>query len=82
MRDGAKDPDIASLIRATAAALSDVVVIARSEATKQSIYPRTEIWIASRSLSSGAHSRDPVARNDVEAPVATAPAAVPGFPIR
>jgi hypothetical protein len=23
-----------------------------------------EIWIASRSLSSGAHSRDPLARND------------------
>jgi hypothetical protein len=23
-------------------------------------------WIASRSLSSGAHSRDPLARNDVE----------------
>jgi hypothetical protein len=34
------------------------IVIARSEATKQSI------WIASRSLSSGARSRDPLARND------------------
>jgi hypothetical protein len=30
------------------------------------------LWIASRSLSSGAHSRDPVARNDdVEASGAT-----------
>jgi hypothetical protein len=25
---------------------------------------RVTLWIASRSLSSGAHSRDPVARND------------------
>jgi len=33
-------------------------------ATKQSIYPRVGAWIASRSLSSGAHSRDPLARND------------------
>jgi hypothetical protein len=33
--------------------------------TKQSILPREESWIASRSLSSGAHSRDPLARNDV-----------------
>ncbi len=24
-----------------------------------------QLWIASRSLSSGAHSRDPLARNDV-----------------
>jgi hypothetical protein len=35
-----------------------------SEATKQSIYLRAARWIASRSLSSGAHSRDPLARND------------------
>src|ERR1700730_1920576 len=28
--------------------------------------PRMKSWIASRSLSSGAHSRDPLARNDVE----------------
>jgi hypothetical protein len=28
MRDGAKDPDIASLIRAAAAALSEAVVVA------------------------------------------------------
>ncbi len=40
-------------------------VIARSEATKQSILPYIARWIASRSLSSGAHSRDPLARNDV-----------------
>ena len=43
-----------------------LLVIARSEATKQSIYPRIERWIASRSLSSGAHSRDPLARKDGE----------------
>src|SRR6266516_4810332 len=28
--------------------------------------PALRLWIASRSLSSGAHSRDPLARNDVE----------------
>src|SRR5438876_6829185 len=39
-------------------------VIARSEATKQSIFAAP--WIASPSLSSGAHSRDPLARNDGE----------------
>src|SRR6266436_3944667 len=33
-------------------------------ATKQSSPPRVAIWIASRSLSSGARSRDPLARND------------------
>jgi hypothetical protein len=38
-------------------------VIARSEATKQSIFI-PEHWIASRSLASGAHARDPLARND------------------
>jgi hypothetical protein len=31
---------------------------------KQSISPLAEAWIASRSLPSGAHSRDPLARND------------------
>src|SRR5260221_2433571 len=35
-----------------------------SEATKQSIFLYVAEWIASRSLSSGAHSRDPAARND------------------
>jgi hypothetical protein len=38
-------------------------VIARSEATKQSSLSLRP-WIASLSLSSGAHSRDPVARKD------------------
>jgi hypothetical protein len=33
-------------------------------ATKQSTFPLAAAWIASRSLSSGAHSRDPLARND------------------
>ena len=33
-------------------------------ATKQSMPPLAAPWIASRSLSSGAHSRDPLARND------------------
>jgi len=37
-----------------------------ASAAKQSIYPYVEVWIASRSLSSGAHSRDPLARNDAE----------------
>jgi hypothetical protein len=50
-----------------------LAVIARSEATKQSILSfcgKTDCFlfaarrIASRSLSSGAHSRDPLARND------------------
>jgi hypothetical protein len=31
---------------------------------KQSIFLRAAKWIASRSLSSGARSRDPLARND------------------
>jgi hypothetical protein len=57
--------------------LSPSSVIARSAATKQSIlslrrdgllrFARNDgraQWIASRSLSSGAHSRDPVARDD------------------
>jgi hypothetical protein len=40
-----------------------LAVIARSEASKRSrLFAR--LWIASRSLSSGAHSRDPLARND------------------
>jgi hypothetical protein len=37
----------------------------RSEATKQSrFFLSSQSWIASRTLSSGAHSRDPLARND------------------
>jgi hypothetical protein len=35
-----------------------------AQATKQSSLRLVSLWIASRSLSSGAHSRDPVARND------------------
>jgi hypothetical protein len=35
-------------------------------ATKQSTFIVAALWIASRSLSSGAHSRDPLARNDVD----------------
>ena len=57
-------------------------------ATKQSMLPAAK-WIASRSLSSGAHSRDPLARNDgchtiiitgfsisiLNAPISSAPSA-------
>jgi hypothetical protein len=39
---------------------------AKADATKQSMLRHKERWIASRSLSSGAHSRDPLARNDVD----------------
>src|ERR1700680_4178582 len=42
-------------------------VIERSKATKQSILSAMT-WIASRSLSSGAHWRDPLARNDGASP--------------
>jgi hypothetical protein len=35
-----------------------------SEAKQSIVTSHMERWIASRSLSSGAHSRDPVARND------------------
>jgi len=38
-------------------------IVLASEA-KQSIVRRAETWIASRSLSSGARSRGPLARND------------------
>jgi hypothetical protein len=46
--------------------LSAVAQRAKAEATKQSTLSCLRIapWIASRSLSSGAHSRDPLARND------------------
>jgi hypothetical protein len=44
-------------------------IVIASEAT-QSILPFAARWIASRSLSSGAHSRDPLARNDA-APIFT-----------
>jgi hypothetical protein len=39
------------------------VVMARRDAAKQSLLTLRQ-WIASRSLSSAAHSRDPLARND------------------
>jgi hypothetical protein len=44
------------------------LAIARSKATKQCILSHgvLALWIASQSLSSGAHSRDPLARNDAE----------------
>jgi hypothetical protein len=46
--------------------LSAVARRAKAKATKQSSFlvAAKESWIASRSLSSGAHSRDPLARND------------------
>jgi hypothetical protein len=44
-----------------------------SSAAKQSIFPLVEAWIASRSLSSGAHSRDPLARNDDVKPLTPTP---------
>jgi hypothetical protein len=52
--------------RETGHAIASLIhfVIARSEATKQSRTFAFKPWIASRSLSSGAHSRDPLARND------------------
>jgi hypothetical protein len=55
---------IAEALKSGKRVLFGTVVIA-SEA-KQSIYPLVALWIASRSLSSGAHSRDPLARNDVD----------------
>jgi hypothetical protein len=38
-----------------------------ASAAKQSSFSLAAPWIASRSLSSGAHSRDPLARNDAGA---------------
>src|SRR6478609_2378329 len=48
-------------------------VIARSKATEQSILSFHGRWIASRSLSSGARSRDPVARRDADGLGSTRP---------
>jgi hypothetical protein len=44
---------------------------AKADATKQSTFGpgAAARWIASRSLSSGGASRDPVARNDVDGPI-------------
>src|SRR6266568_5330524 len=49
-----------------------VVVIARSTCDEAIHSYFAARWIASRSLSSGAHSRDPAARNDVEGVCMTA----------
>jgi hypothetical protein len=48
-----------------------LVVIARSEATEaiHSSILRRQPWIASRSLSSGGHSRGPLARNGIGAKI-------------
>jgi hypothetical protein len=56
-----------AILRATLRVLASnrLAVIARSKATKQSRIDIWQGWIASLSLSSGAHSRDPLARNDV-----------------
>ena len=54
-------------------------VIARSKATEQSILSFHGRWIASRSLSSGARSRDPVARNDVDSLGSTRSHAIDDF---
>jgi hypothetical protein len=49
-----------------------------AQATKQSSFVSfNQSWIASRSLSSGAHSRDPVARNDDLAEAHLATSSVP-----
>src|SRR6266581_3975147 len=40
------------------------VWICRHCELREAIHPLLQLWIASRSLSSGAHSRDPLARND------------------
>jgi len=38
----------------------EIVIASEAKQSRLSLLP----WIASRSLSSGAHSRDPLARND------------------
>jgi len=44
---------------------TQTIVIARSVSDEAiQLSTRRDPWIASRSLSSGAHSRDPLARND------------------
>jgi len=65
MGPGVRRDDAGDVIRYLVSAGSGVckVVIARSVATKQSS-ACFAFWIASRSLSSGARSRDPLARND------------------
>jgi hypothetical protein len=45
---------------------SHLAVVARSASDEATLFLLAALWIASRSLSSRAHSRDPLARNDVE----------------
>jgi Tfp pilus assembly protein FimT len=60
-------PDRASLVRKTVIARSEAIHRPRRHCERQRSNPCRvkKEWIASRSLSSGAHSRDPLARNDV-----------------
>src|SRR5262249_3056521 len=51
-------------LRIPAASESRHITKKMTRPTKQSGAPLAARWIASRSLSSGAHSRDPLARND------------------
>jgi hypothetical protein len=44
--------------------IAKVCLVVIASAAKQSTYPLAAPWIASRSLSSGARSHDPLARND------------------
>ena len=44
---------------------SNVIARSASDEAIQLFVSPSQSWIASRSLSSGAHSRDPLARNDV-----------------
>jgi len=53
------------LAQSTRGEIANVCLTVIASAAKQSIYPLAATWIASRSLSSGARSRDPLARNDV-----------------
>jgi hypothetical protein len=57
LREFASSPAVENICRENKGVRG--LVIARSGATKQSISPIVEVWIASRSTSPGAHSRDP-----------------------
>jgi hypothetical protein len=46
----------------------EIVSTVIASGAKQSLPQQAAKWIASRSLSSGAHSRDPLARNDADGP--------------
>jgi hypothetical protein len=54
----------ANLARKTRGGIADSYLSVIASAAKQSSFPSAAPWIASLSLSSGAHSRDPLARND------------------